>query len=581
MRSKDGRLLLLVAAVALCGATTLVVGLLRWTSAGYGGLVLMGIFTGLLAVNSARPVVIPWGQGTESIGLDEGFLAAMVLLLPPSHIIVVFALANLAGWLWRRLPALKLAFNFGQLVAAAGLGLLVAHSLGLGPGRGPGDVVAALAGVATFSLANAMAMAVLRTILEGRRLTRALADELRPPLLLAGAGAASVGILVGLVGATKPWALPFALVGALTLHLSFAALVRAVRDRERLDGLFRAAFEAHASLVVQDVRSSVEGAARSLLRCREARIGPAPPGPDDGLGAPLSERRDQWLVVSGRPEAEPFDPADLGVLETLAAVAGSALSNASMLETIRRGDEDRRRLLSMVVSAEEEERRRIAEDIHDDSVQIMVAVQMRLDLLRRRLADPDQAAEILRLEETTGLAVTRLRRLLFELRPLTLDRAGLMTALEVYADELFRDEQVDLRVDDKTGAHPSPEIRVILYRMAQEALANVRKHAHPSVVEIVLEGRDDGFLMRIHDDGAGFSPEEALTPRPGHLGLAAMRERAESLGGWWRVESEPGRGTLLEVWIPGSVTDAVAAAGDAGGESAVGANLAEASQPTT
>ena len=209
---------------------------------------------------------------------------------------------------------------------------------------------------------------------------------------------------------------------------------------------------------------------------------------------------------------------------------------------------ERRALLAHLVDAGEEERGRIAMDIHDDSIQAITAAGMRLQILRRRLDDPEQLKLLDELEQTIQLAISRLRRLLFELRPPVLDNEGLSAALGTYLEEV-EDSDTEYRLDDQLTVQPSPESRTILYRIVQEALTNVRKHAQAGVATVALLEVEDGFLARISDDGVGFVAEDE-EPVPGHLGLAAMRERAELAGGWLKIEAAPGDGTTLEVWIP-------------------------------
>ncbi|HEY8842316.1 MAG TPA: ATP-binding protein, partial [Gaiellaceae bacterium] len=105
------------------------------------------------------------------------------------------------------------------------------------------------------------------------------------------------------------------------------------------------------------------------------------------------------------------------------------------------------------------------------------------------------------------------------------------------------------RFDDQLSVQPSPESRAILYRIVQEALANVRKHAQATAATVALREVENGFLARVSDDGVGFVAGDE-EPVPGHLGLAAMRERAELAGGWLKIKAAPGKGTTLEVWIP-------------------------------
>ncbi|MFN2544930.1 MAG: PAS domain S-box protein [Actinomycetota bacterium] len=215
---------------------------------------------------------------------------------------------------------------------------------------------------------------------------------------------------------------------------------------------------------------------------------------------------------------------------------------------LRKSHEQRRRLLARLVHAEEEERKRIAADIHDDSLQLMAAVSMHLYNVRRHAEGSEEARALQSLEESVREAIGRLRHLLFELRPITLDREGLAPALQMLLEQTLP-ETTRWRVEDKLATEPPTEPRTILYRIAREALANVRKHAAASDVVVVLQEEGGGYLVRITDDGRGFAPG-ALEPQPGHLGVSAMRERAELTGGWLRIESAPGEGSIVEFWVP-------------------------------
>jgi len=219
------------------------------------------------------------------------------------------------------------------------------------------------------------------------------------------------------------------------------------------------------------------------------------------------------------------------------------------LDDLRRTDRHRRTLLARVVSAQEEERRRIAEDIHDDPVQIMTAVGVRLDLLKARLTDDADRDAVTTLAQTVVQAIARLRGLLFELAPQVLERRGVAAAVRNYVDQRMSDGRVHVEVISRLSEEPSYETRVVVYRNLQAALANVRAHSLAAHVRVTIEPRE-GVLARVEDDGVGFDvgavPEDGL----GHLGLTSMRERAELAGGWFRVESERGHGTTVEFWVP-------------------------------
>jgi signal transduction histidine kinase len=214
-------------------------------------------------------------------------------------------------------------------------------------------------------------------------------------------------------------------------------------------------------------------------------------------------------------------------------------------------DEQRRRLLEHVVRAAEEERTRIAHDIHDDPVQKMVALKMRLELLKRQhpgLSDVEESLDVMR------LTIKSMRTLLFDLSPPTLEEEGLGSALTYLLENAGSSFEWSVD-DDELDEEPSVQTSLILYRIAQEAFANARKHAKATHVRVTLRPQDGGTWMQIVDDGVGFKPQEAVVAAPGHLGLAAIRGRAEMAGGWSKLWSLPGQGTTLDVWLPPDESD--------------------------
>ncbi|MDP9303980.1 MAG: histidine kinase [Actinomycetota bacterium] len=216
----------------------------------------------------------------------------------------------------------------------------------------------------------------------------------------------------------------------------------------------------------------------------------------------------------------------------------------------RRTPDTRRQLLADIVHAQEEERRRLAGDIHDDAVQAMTAVLLRIGLLGARLENPEQVSLAEELEESVRDTIARLRRLIVGLSPPELDRAGLASAVRSALDQLKLEFEIDYTLENRLVREPGAEARTIAYRIIQEALANTRKHASASRVKVTFESQDDGMWATVTDDGLGFEVEATLAViRPGHLGLKAMRERAELADGWLRVESGP-EGTAITFWLP-------------------------------
>jgi PAS domain S-box-containing protein len=233
-----------------------------------------------------------------------------------------------------------------------------------------------------------------------------------------------------------------------------------------------------------------------------------------------------------------------------------------------RGEQQRRMLLRRVVTAQEVERKTIAADIHDDAVQVMTAANMRLELFRMVLTDPVQVDAAKRLQETVAMATGRLRNLLFQLSPADLDRHGLASAFRRHLEQFEADGGGRWHMDSRLKQEPPPQVGILLFRIFQEALVNVLKHAQATSVSVSLETADGGVMMRLADDGIG-SREPLAEPLAGHLGLASMRERAEIAGGWWRISSEPGRGTEISAWVP-ATPDSDISGGRAAEDMAIG-----------
>ncbi|WP_049572525.1 sensor histidine kinase, partial [Streptomyces sp. SBT349] len=212
----------------------------------------------------------------------------------------------------------------------------------------------------------------------------------------------------------------------------------------------------------------------------------------------------------------------------------------------------RRRLVAHLVEAQEMERRRIAWDVHDDSLQSMVAVGMRLQLLAGRLP-PEHAAALHRLDATVGEAIGRLRNLIFRLRPPGIDRHGLRESLADYLDDAVTDRHLRYSFAYTLLSEPLPETAITIFRICQEALTNVHKHARATTVTLSLAPVDGGVLTHVTDDGIGLprvagAQDQARGQE--HFGMIEMRERAETAGGWFRTRGTPGKGTTVEFWLP-------------------------------
>lgn len=196
-----------------------------------------------------------------------------------------------------------------------------------------------------------------------------------------------------------------------------------------------------------------------------------------------------------------------------------------------------------------EERQKLARELHDSVSQALYGIALGVETARELLPEnPESAAEPLDYAVAlTEAGMTEMRALIFELRPESLEKEGLVAALEKQAAAI--EARHGIRVEAEFGVEPaaSLETKESLYRIAQEALHNTVKHARASKVEIYLEWDFEGITLQISDDGAGF---DARGDFPGHLGLNSMRERAARLGGALEVESRPGRGTRISTRMP-------------------------------
>jgi len=290
-------------------------------------------------------------------------------------------------------------------------------------------------------------------------------------------------------------------------------------------------------------------------------VQPAPLGPRGGTGLAVSASR-RMELIGRRNDASQFWAEFLVVpvrtsREVTAVVTVRDLTEEHRaqvalrrtLEVLHASDQDRRMLLGQLVRAQEEERRRIAAGFHDDTVQVITAVHLRLQRLRRRLRDPAEVEALGNLEDAVQSALGRLRQLIFELRPARLEEEDLGAALGSYLEEMRSSSGIACEFECQLEIDLPPSTSVLIFRTAQEALMNVRKHARASRVLVSLTELAHGCLVRIRDDGVGYDPAEVETT-PGHLGLTLMRERSQIAGGWCSIEGAPGAGTTVEFWVP-------------------------------
>ena len=245
-----------------------------------------------------------------------------------------------------------------------------------------------------------------------------------------------------------------------------------------------------------------------------------------------------------------FSADEVDLLQAFAANAAIAIENARLFEQVRASRERLQSLSRQLVEVQEAERRGIARELHDEIGQLLTGLKLLLDMSTRVRGDAVKA----RLGEAQSLAnelMTRVRELSLDLRPAMLDDLGVLPALLWHFERFTELSKVRVlfRHSGLEGQRFSPEVETAAYRIVQEALTNVARHAKVAEVAVRLWVDENTLDLRIEDRGAGFDPEATLSAAASS-GLAGMRERAALLGGRLTVTSTPGSGTQVMAELP-------------------------------
>ena len=262
-------------------------------------------------------------------------------------------------------------------------------------------------------------------------------------------------------------------------------------------------------------------------------------------------------LVLGRAVLETWfqprhDPG--GALVEVVAVSWDITEALATREAQRDVVEQQRSLLLQMLSAQEAERHELAGRMHDDLIQVLAAVDLRVQLLNKRLVTRGEAAvanEVDELHQAVASAIERLRSVLFELEPPRLGD-GLATALRDLAAGILQGSQVAFEIvvpDNQTIGDAAARV---LYRVAGEALANVVRHANARLVVVTLAPESDGWALTVVDDGAG-PGAGGFAERPGHRGVSGMRQRLRDAGGVLTLYAADAGGTQLRAWVPNRV----------------------------
>ncbi len=279
------------------------------------------------------PVVVYREGESEAFNMDEGFFVILALLVPPLVTLGTLGLATGMAQAGRRRPLVKSAFNVGQVLIAAGLGISVSRAAATpAASLTVAQVAAAMLGVAVYCVVNTLLVAA--AVVSMGTAWRELINDLPIQLALAGSGAL-VGVILALAMQAHPWVLALAVPGLIVQRRLISARFAALHDHSRMKGLYEVTLEANRGLRHQAVLDTILESVRRLLRSPEASLTSSPPGPGQ-LAAPMVVAdRQLWLAAAGRRRDEPFDDADRGLLAALAAVGSGALSNAELYHQVR------------------------------------------------------------------------------------------------------------------------------------------------------------------------------------------------------------------------------------------------------
>jgi signal transduction histidine kinase len=233
-----------------------------------------------------------------------------------------------------------------------------------------------------------------------------------------------------------------------------------------------------------------------------------------------------------------FTDDDVRLAEAFAARVAVAVDLSQRVE---------RDALRRIVAAQELERKRLARELHDETGQALTSILLGLRTVEETESDTDRKAAISALREIAVATLRDVRRLAVELRPKALDDFGLVPAIERLTEAFQEQTGIQVDFESRLGDRLPSELETSLYRIVQEGLTNVVKHARARHVSVLLTRKDSSVAVVIEDDGRGFSPESAGAEG---LGLMGMRERLALVDGTLAVESSPGSGTTLVAEVP-------------------------------
>jgi signal transduction histidine kinase len=276
---------------------------------------------------------------------------------------------------------------------------------------------------------------------------------------------------------------------------------------------------------------------------------------DSSLSIPLAVGTTTLGVLNlARQPGPRFTTEDLLLATSLADLASVAVEKAYLYAALSDGEKRVSRLLGVVINAQEAERRRIADEMHDGFLQALTALFLQTEVAKVALRDhggADPVAVVGSVQDAILRTSQELRDVVFRVCPSSVGELGLVPTLRAMLDDICASAALDGQFDNLVGQQRLPEpVEAILYRVAQEALRNVVKHAGASQVQVMLERVNGEVRLSVRDNGRGMPRGVSLDDRPGNSGFSAMQERLALAGGKVRVGPSPHGGTTVEASIP-------------------------------
>lgn len=287
--------------------------------------------------------------------------------------------------------------------------------------------------------------------------------------------------------------------------------------------------------------------------CRRLEQVALPGIPTKHISMPIEARGENFGVMNLHwANSRTLTAEDIDILTSISTQVGEIVASAWLRLKLAEKEVARQFLLESLVEAQEEERSRLARELHDGAGQMLTNLLVRLKTVERGAESPATRTQLGAILDTMSHTIEQVRDLSYSLRPVALEEFGLCVALETLLEEMLMDTALTARYDlDLEEGRLSPSIETTLYRIAQEALTNVVRHADAQMVTIALHGDRHRVLLRIEDDGVGFAPSEVpATGGRRHLGLISMQERAAMIGAAFDLYSAPAAGTTVEVRLP-------------------------------